>query len=35
MGKRDMIIVQAIYKSIAQGGKKQVFDFESNYGFGG
>lgn len=24
MGKRDMIIVEAIYKSIAEGGKKQV-----------
>lgn len=26
MGKRDMIIVEAIYKSIAEGGKKQVLD---------
>lgn len=34
MGKRDMIIVEAIYKSIAEGGKKQPLDFEVNYGFG-
>ncbi len=26
MGKRDMIIVEAIYKSIAEDGKKQVLD---------
>lgn len=26
MGKRDMIIVEAIYKSIAEGGKKQTLD---------
>jgi len=26
MGKRDMIIVEAIYKSIAEGGKKQLLD---------
>lgn len=26
MGKRDMIIVEAIYKSIAEGGKKQSLD---------
>lgn len=26
MGKRDMIIVEAIYKSIAEGGKKQILD---------
>jgi glucose-fructose oxidoreductase len=26
MGKRDMIIVEAIYKSISEGGKKQVLD---------
>lgn len=26
MGKRDMIIVEAIYKSITQGGKKQELD---------
>ncbi|MFX0557110.1 Gfo/Idh/MocA family protein [Maribacter sp. CXY002] len=26
MGKRDMIIVEAIYKSIAEGGKKQNLD---------
>lgn len=33
MGKRDMMIVEAIYKSIAEGGKKQEFNFEPNYGF--
>jgi glucose-fructose oxidoreductase len=26
MGKRDMIIVEAIYQSIAQNGKKQQLD---------
>ncbi len=35
MGKRDMIIVEAIYASIANGGTKQTLDFEPNYGFGG
>jgi len=35
MGKRDMMIVEAIYKSIKEGGKKQIFDFATNYGFGG
>jgi glucose-fructose oxidoreductase len=35
MGKRDMMLVEAIYKSIREGGKKQTFDFDSNYGFGG
>ncbi len=35
MGKRDMIIVEAIYKSIAEGGKKQQMNFEPKYGFGG
>ncbi|SNY99810.1 Gfo/Idh/MocA family protein [Flagellimonas pacifica] len=35
MGKRDMIIVEAIYESIAQGGKKIPLDFPENYGFGG
>ena len=35
MGKRDMVIVEAIYKSIAVGGKKQPLDFEPGYGFGG
>lgn len=33
MGKRDMMIVEAIYKSIAEGGKKQSFDFKEGYGF--
>lgn len=35
MGKRDMIIVEAIYASIAQGGMKQPLDFSEGYGFGG
>ena len=34
MGKRDMMIVEAIYKSIAEGGKKQSFYFSEAYGFG-
>ena len=33
MGKRDIIIVEAMYKSIHQGGKKQTFDFSKGYGF--
>ncbi len=33
MGKRDMIIVEAIYKSIAEGGKKQTLKFKAGYGF--
>ncbi|MHA7831186.1 MAG: Gfo/Idh/MocA family protein [Flagellimonas sp.] len=35
MGKRDMIIVEAIYKSIAKGGETIALDFEPGYGFGG
>lgn len=35
MGKRDMMIVEAIYKSIKEGGKKQLLEFDLNYGFGG
>ncbi len=35
MGKRDMIIVEAIYKSIANGGERIALDFEPGYGFGG
>ncbi len=35
MGRRDMVIVEAIYESIAQGGKKIDFDFKPEYGFGG
>lgn len=35
MGKRDMVIVEAIYKSIAEGGKKQHFNFSDNDGMGG
>ncbi len=33
MGKRDMVIVAAIYKSIAEGGTTQSLDFETDYGF--
>lgn len=33
MGKRDMIIVEAIYRSIAEGGTTQKLDFEPGYGF--
>lgn len=35
MGKRDMIIIEAIYKSIANNGSEVSLDFPSNYGFGG
>lgn len=35
MGKRDMMIVEAIYKSIAERGKKQKLNFEPDYGLGG
>ena len=35
MGKRDMMIVEAIYTSIANGGTKQPLNFEPDYGFGG
>lgn len=35
MGRRDMVIVEAIYKSIAMGGKKIQLNFAPNYGFGG
>lgn len=34
MGKRDMIIVEAIYESISKGGQKIKLDFTPNYGFG-
>lgn len=33
MGKRDMMIVEAIYKSIAEGGSKQSLSFDTDYGF--
>ncbi|MEO0572356.1 MAG: Gfo/Idh/MocA family oxidoreductase [Bacteroidota bacterium] len=33
MGKRDMMIVGAIYKSIAEGGKAQELPFKAGYGF--
>jgi len=35
MGKRDMMIVEAIYRSIANGGETIALDFEPGYGFGG
>nr|WP_298998619.1 Gfo/Idh/MocA family oxidoreductase [uncultured Allomuricauda sp.] len=34
MGKRDMMIIAAIYASIKNGGTKQSLNFESNFGFG-
>ncbi|TXN35836.1 Gfo/Idh/MocA family oxidoreductase [Flagellimonas hymeniacidonis] len=35
MGKRDMVIVEAIYESISKGGQKIKLNFTPNYGFGG
>jgi glucose-fructose oxidoreductase len=35
MGRRDMIIVEAIYESIFNGGRKVKLDFAPQYGFGG
>ncbi|GLU45066.1 Gfo/Idh/MocA family protein [Allomuricauda sp. NBRC 101325] len=35
MGKRDMMIVEAIYESIAKGGQKIALNFEPGFGFGG
>ena len=35
MGKRDMMIVEAIYQSIANGGETIMLDFEPGYGFEG
>lgn len=35
MGKRDMVIVEAIYTSIANGGETIALDFEPGFGFGG
>ena len=35
MGKRDMMIVEAIYRSIAEGGRKVPLNFPPDYGFGG
>jgi glucose-fructose oxidoreductase len=35
MGKRDMIIVEAIYRSIAEGGRKVPLDLPPDYGLGG
>lgn len=34
MGKRDMMIVEAVYQSIAEGGKKISLNFSPKYGFG-
>ena len=34
MGKRDMMIVEGIYKSIAQGGEKIPLSFSPSFGFG-
>lgn len=35
MGKRDMMIVEAIYESISKGGQKVKLNFTPDYGFGG
>lgn len=35
MGRRDMIIVEAIYRSIRDGGKRIPIDLPEGYGFGG
>ncbi|TAI48695.1 Gfo/Idh/MocA family protein [Flagellimonas allohymeniacidonis] len=35
MGRRDMVIVEAIYESISKGGQKIPLNFEAGYGFGG
>ena len=35
MGKRDMMIVEAIYESIAKGGQNITLDFAPGFGFGG
>ncbi len=35
MGKRDVIILEAICESIAKGGQKIQLDFAPQYGFGG
>ncbi|RUA13454.1 MAG: gfo/Idh/MocA family oxidoreductase [Flavobacteriia bacterium] len=35
MGKRDMMIVEAIYESISKGGQKIPLDFAPGFGFGG
>ena len=35
MGKRDMMIVEAIYASIAKGGQTIPLDFKPGFGFGG
>ncbi|WP_445385116.1 Gfo/Idh/MocA family protein [Robiginitalea sp. IMCC44478] len=35
MGRRDMVIVEAIYQSIREGGKRVAIDLPDNYGMGG
>ncbi|MDC6364564.1 MULTISPECIES: Gfo/Idh/MocA family protein [Flavobacteriaceae] len=35
MGRRDMVIIEAILQSIQQGGAKIALNFSLNYGFGG
>ncbi len=35
MGRRDMVIVEAIYKSIRQGGRTVPVELPEGYGFGG
>jgi glucose-fructose oxidoreductase len=33
MGRRDMVVVEAIYRSIAEGGRKVAIDLPEGYGF--
>lgn len=33
MGRRDMVIVEAIYRSIREGGRRITLDFPQGYGF--
>jgi glucose-fructose oxidoreductase len=35
MGRRDLVIVEAIYKSIREGGRSIPIDLPEGYGFGG
>ena len=35
MGRRDMIIVEAIYRSVREGGRKIPIELPEDYGFGG
>ena len=33
MGRRDMVIVEAIYRSIEEGGRRIAIDLPPGYGF--